>query len=181
MVNSQEVKVKKPGFSHVEWEFYHKDGRNLEDNVAAGHREYYQNGVRGVLVPDDPITRIEFNDIHRAEIRTEKVRLFFCSFLFIRIICSHQDLYLRFSPHPYSRPFKPKYPQIQAQSSNAILARLAATNMDYHIKARFANHRTYGRDIHMVQCMHVHQCDTVVCDVHSIPPMLVTPTSYATS
>jgi hypothetical protein len=75
MLNAAEVKIKKPGYSHVEWDFYHKD-RNLEDNLAAGHREYVQGGVRGVLVPDAPITRIEFNDIHRAEIRGEKVRCF---------------------------------------------------------------------------------------------------------
>eukprot|EP00974_Lingulodinium_polyedra_P090761 8802668-Lingulodinium_polyedra.AAC.1 len=71
MVSKKETVQKKPGFSHVEWDYYTKHYGSLHTNgkLTEGHREYVHNGIRGVLVPDAPITRIEFRESLGAEIR----------------------------------------------------------------------------------------------------------------
>ena len=70
LVKTMEMNVAKPGWRHVDWEFYTKDaefgnGNDLYSHQAgldAGHREFIWEGKRGVLVPDKPITHIQFND-----------------------------------------------------------------------------------------------------------------------
>eukprot|EP00975_Prorocentrum_lima_P049862 10433157-Prorocentrum_lima.AAC.1 len=37
--------------------------------VELGHKEYILNGVRGVLIPDAPVTRIVFNEKTGAEMK----------------------------------------------------------------------------------------------------------------
>ncbi len=66
-VRMMEMCVKRPGWQHVEWDHYSKmhDGKDLYSNAegqAAGHKEFWFEGKRGVLIPDAPITKIEFNE-----------------------------------------------------------------------------------------------------------------------
>eukprot|EP00959_Pyramimonas_sp_CCMP1952_P095610 1998627-Pyramimonas_sp.AAC.1 len=70
IVKSMEMNIKKPGWTHVPWDFYatspeYGNGKDLNNNpagISAGHREFFFEGVRGVLIPDKPITKIEFNE-----------------------------------------------------------------------------------------------------------------------
>ena len=70
--HSHETVVKRAGYSHIEWQYYETHHGNLYTNgrLQDGHVEYYQDGVRGVLIPDAPITRIEFNEKQQAKLTT---------------------------------------------------------------------------------------------------------------
>ena len=61
---------KSPGHSHVEWSYYHANpdtfGGSLEQNLTKGHREHWLDGVRGVLIPDAPITRVEHREVSES-------------------------------------------------------------------------------------------------------------------
>lgn len=73
VTHKKETVIKRPGYSHVEWNYYTSINGSLYENgkMNEGHREYYQDGVRGVLIPDAPVTRIEFNEAMSAELRAQ--------------------------------------------------------------------------------------------------------------
>ena len=63
--------VKPPGCSHVELTYYLGQFGNVAENATKGHREYTYNGIKGVLVPDAPITRFETTEALETELRKE--------------------------------------------------------------------------------------------------------------
>jgi hypothetical protein len=75
-VHKKDTVIKKPGYSHIEWNYYclHNNGDPFQNgkHASQGHTEHMLEGVRGVLVPDAPISRIEFNDTQSAELQITK-------------------------------------------------------------------------------------------------------------
>ena len=64
-VKMMETVVKRPGWQHLPWDYYTSQHGDFYANLAgqeAGHREFTFEGKRGVLIPDAPVTRIEFNE-----------------------------------------------------------------------------------------------------------------------
>ena len=64
-VKMMETVVKRPGWQHLPWDYYTSQYGDFYANLAgqeAGHREFTFEGKRGVLIPDAPVTRIEFNE-----------------------------------------------------------------------------------------------------------------------
>ena len=55
---------KKPGYKHLEMSFYVESHGDLATNgmLSKGHRLWTLDGIRGVLVPDDPVTYLEFTE-----------------------------------------------------------------------------------------------------------------------
>ena len=65
LVKVMEAVVKRPGWQHVPWDYYTSQHGDFYANIegqAAGHKEFTFEGKRGVLIPDVPITKIEFNE-----------------------------------------------------------------------------------------------------------------------
>lgn len=67
---------KRPGYSHMPMDFYVAKYGPLENNLHLKHVEFTDDvGSHGVLVPDGPITRYEFEDVNRVSFN----RSFDCS------------------------------------------------------------------------------------------------------
>jgi len=61
LVRTMQMNIRKPGWEHQEWNFYMANHDNRIE-TESGHREFTWQGTRGVLIPDKPITKIEFNE-----------------------------------------------------------------------------------------------------------------------
>ena len=70
-----EMNIQRPGYSFQEWEDYvnDHDGDPVANgkHVSDGHREFVLKGVRGVLMPDKKITKIEFNERIQAQLKSD--------------------------------------------------------------------------------------------------------------
>ena len=73
-VKKRDTVKKKPGYSHVELKYYESQHGSLDTNGKRkeGHVEYQLDGIDGILIPDAPITRIEFNEHDSAEVHEDK-------------------------------------------------------------------------------------------------------------
>ena len=75
MVAILEMNIQRPGFQFQEWDEYVKD--DAGDPLAKGkhgshgHREIYLKGVRGVLIPEKKITKIEFNERIQSVLKSD--------------------------------------------------------------------------------------------------------------
>ena len=70
----KQCQIKEPGFDWVPREYYNSkvdEWGSLEENRAKGHREFQhpEDGRDGVLMPETPITKIEFSTIHSAAVQ----------------------------------------------------------------------------------------------------------------
>jgi hypothetical protein len=73
-IKKRDTVKKKPGYSHVELKYYESLHGPLETSGKRkeGHCEYTLDGVVGILIPDAPITRIEFNEHDSVELEESK-------------------------------------------------------------------------------------------------------------
>jgi len=73
LVTSMEALIKRPGWKFLPWDFYVSKHGDLATNGKTndGHREFHMDGKRGVLIPDEPIVSIEFNERIAAQIEQQ--------------------------------------------------------------------------------------------------------------
>eukprot|EP00971_Amphidinium_carterae_P351340 6492065-Amphidinium_carterae.1 len=68
-VSKVEQVEKEPGATWCPlWYYQQQHGTQVPD-ANLGHRPFTRNGVAGVLIPDAPVVRMEFNRHHGAEVR----------------------------------------------------------------------------------------------------------------
>ena len=84
--HTMRIKKTTPGWEHWEWNDYEDEFGPLatNGNLGRGHREWWMDGIRGVLVPDKRVTKIKLSNEMAVEMNQQVASCIACTGISIR-------------------------------------------------------------------------------------------------